>query len=133
MFMKCLAGLSILAITAGSMLAVPQEQPVQEDTTPFMKRKLDAARDIVSGLASEDYAKIGDSAQALSLLSYESDWNVLQTEAYLRLSSEFRGATQRLRDQADERNMDGATLAYFEVTLNCVRCHKYLRQQPGNR
>ena len=127
-------GVLLLAIAAVGVSGPFQEpQDLQQDTRPFMKRKLDAARDIVSGLAIEDYRKIGDAAQALGLLSYEADWNVIQTEPYLKLNSEFRGAVQRLRDHADEGNIDAATLAYFEVTLNCVRCHKYLRQQPGQR
>ena len=131
---KVATGTLLLAITALGISGTFQEpQELQQDTRPFMQRKLDAARDIVSGLAIEDYKKIGDAAQALSLLSYEADWNVIQTETYLKLNSEFRGAVQRLRDHSDEQNIDAATLAYFEVTLNCVRCHKYLRQQPGQR
>jgi hypothetical protein len=49
------------------------------------------------------------------------------------MSSEFRGSAQRLRDHAKEKNVDAATLSYFEVTLNCVRCHKYVRQTNVKR
>ena len=62
-------------------------------------------------------------------LSMESGWNVQTTPAYLKLSSEFRDSAERLRKAAEKKNIDGSTLAYFEVTLNCVRCHKYIRDK----
>ena len=111
-----------------------QRQQEQTDTekkkmTPFMQRKLDASRDIVSGLASEDYQLIAKSAQELMLLSHEADWEIFTTKEYLKMSNEFRSSASRLRDGAEAKNIDGSTLSYFEVTLNCVRCHKYIRAQ----
>jgi len=106
-------------------------QPRVVTTGQFMERKLDAARNIVSGLALEDYEMIAKNAQDLALLSLESQWNVFQTQQYIFMSDEFRGGSKRLREAARAENLDGATLAYFEVTLSCVRCHKYIRQNPG--
>lgn len=118
-----------LAIGAGVFCGVQDQQDLQKDSTKFMQRKLIDAREIVAGLALEDFPLITKSAQDLMLLSHEADWNVIQTKRYLEMSSEFRGASQRLRDAAKAENLDGATLAYFEVTLSCVRCHKYVRQE----
>ncbi len=118
-----------LAIGAGVFCGVQDQQDLQKDSTKFMQRKLIDAREIVAGLAMEDFPLITRSAQDLMLLSHEADWNVIQTKPYLEMSSEFRGAAQRLRDTAKAKNLDGATLAYFEVTLSCVRCHKYVRQE----
>ena len=82
----------------------------------------------------EDYDKIAEYAQELMLLSHDAEWQVLTTDQYLRHSSQFRGSAERLRDRAKEKNLDGATFAYFEVTMNCVQCHKYVRKNPpGNR
>lgn len=118
----------LIAVTAVAALATTwQEQEIQEDTVPFMQQKLNSSRDIVSGLALEDFDMIAKSAQDLMLLSHEADWNVLTTPEYLKMSADFRDSAERLRDSASEKNLDGSTLAYFEVTLNCVRCHKYIR------
>jgi hypothetical protein len=121
-------------IIASTILAAFQgtqeKRQFQQDTRNFMRKKLDSSRQIVEGLAVEDYEKISKSGQNLMLLAQEADWNVIQTEAYLNLSREFRQSAQRLRDASNEKNLDGSTLAYFEVTLNCVRCHKYIRQNP---
>ena len=116
--------------TVAMMLAFgnQDEEPKQKNTTKFMIQKLDESREIVEGLATENYDQIAKSAQDLILLSHETDWNVIQSEAYLEMSDEFRESAGRLRKSAEEKSLDGATLAYFEVTLNCVRCHKYVRK-----
>ena len=102
---------------------------MEKNATKFMARKLDGSRNIIAGLSTENFDLISQSAQDLMLLSHEADWNVIQTKPYLRMSSDFRASAERLRDSANENNLDGATLAYFEVTLNCVRCHKYIRNR----
>lgn len=131
MFYKITAVMAALLFGSGVVLCAPQDQEQDFDTeiSPFMQRKLDDSRDIVSGLALEDFETIGKSAQDLMLLSQEADWQVLTTPEYLKMSGEFRDAAERLRDCAKDKNIDGATLAYFEVTLSCVRCHKHVREQ----
>lgn len=108
----------------------PILKPKALDNSEFMARKLEAAKNIVSGLATEDFELIAKSASDLTLLSQESNWEVFQTDRYVRMSNDFRDSSTRLRDNAREKNLDGATLGYFEVTLNCVRCHKYIRTKP---
>ena len=120
-----------------SVISVRQqdEEKLVQKPTNFMSQKLDSARKIVSGLALENYDEINQAAQDLLMLSHESDWNVMATESYLRMSSEFRGSVGRLQEAAQQKNIDSATVSFFEVTLNCVRCHKYVRSehkhQPG--
>lgn len=129
MLLKIVSVTVVLALGLGTLVFGMQDpQVIRKDTSPFMQRKLDAAREIIKGLAIEDFDLISKSAQDLMLLSHETDWKVIQTDIYLRMSNEFRSSAGRLRDSANENNLDGSTLAYFEVTLNCVRCHKYVRQ-----
>lgn len=129
MFKQIATVLIALTFASGMVYWTPQEQDQEfdQEISPFMQRKLDDSRNIISGLALEDYELISKSAQDLMVLSQEADWKVLTTPEYLKMSSEFRDAAQRLRDNATDKNVDGATLAYFEVTLSCVRCHKYVR------
>ena len=44
-----------------------------------------------------------------------------------RLSADFRRQTEALAKAARDRNADTATVAYFQMTVSCVTCHKYLR------
>lgn len=135
MFKTITGIITVLAIAAGTSFAtIPQqEEKIEKTTKPFMQRKLDASRDIVSGLAMEDFTLISKSGQDLMLLSHDADWKVITTPQYLQLSADFRGSAGRLRDAASAKNLDGSTLAYFEVTLNCVRCHKYIREDHTNK
>ncbi len=92
-----------------------------------MRAKLVHANHVLEGLAIEDYAMIERAAQELSLASLDSNWQVLQTEDYARQSGEFRRSCDSLKKAAIEKNLDGATLAWMDVTLKCVQCHKYVR------
>ncbi len=133
MIAKLIAVVPLAAIAVGgTWLSMQDQDPaeVRQNSSTFMERKLDRAREIVEGLAIEDFDMISKSAQSLALLSHESEWKVMQSETYSRMSSEFRNSAIRLRDAGNQENLDGATLAYFEVTLNCVRCHKYVRDNP---
>ena len=128
MFTKITIGAIFLAFCSTAMIfGFQDQQPTQKDVSKFMARKLDDARSIVAGLATENYELIGKSAQDLMLLSHEADWDVIQSQNYLQMSSDFRASAERLRDTAKQKNIDGSTLAFFEVTMSCVRCHKYVR------
>ena len=125
MLTKTMSILVVFSVGAGTLFSGYQEQQqILPNTAPFMQRKLDDAGEILAGLATEDFQKIGKASQDMMVLSHEADWNVFQTPEYLRMSSEFRSSAERLRDVANESNLDGATLAYFEVTLNCPSCHQ---------
>ena len=128
MLTKLICGAILLAVGSTAVVyGIQDQQPTQKTSSKFMARKLDGAREIVAGLATENFDLISKSAQDLMLLSHEADWKVIQSQQYLRMSSEFRGSAERLRDSANDKNLDGSTIAYFEVTLSCVRCHKYVR------
>lgn len=111
--------------SAGSIFQ--EQENIEPDTSRFMQRKLDYSRSVVSGLATENFEEIAKAAQDLMVLSHESDWQVVTTPQYLKSSSDFRETVARLRDAGKKKNLDGATIAYFELTLSCVRCHKQLR------
>lgn len=125
---------ALLAMTCLLAPSAPRTVASQDDKTKdFMRVKLTHSQNVVAGLTTGDFEMIAKSSQEMHLLSNESTWNVFQTPEYIRLSREFGDSTLRLRDAARDENLDGATLAYFEVTLSCVRCHKYTRSQGADR
>lgn len=113
---------SLLVLTTAA-----DKQRKQPSLKDFMRPKLDHAQKLLEGLTLEQFDVIGKEAQALSLLSRESEWNVLQTEEYLQQSLEFRRAAESIRDAAAKQNLDRAALGYVTLTLKCVNCHKYVR------
>lgn len=122
--------LAVVAIAIGGW-QIYGEPPVQdkiEPLKPFMQRKLDHSKFILEGLATEDFDQIRKNAQALSLLSLESNWNVLNTQEYLQQSSDFRRSVRVITDAAKEENLDRAALGFVDLTVRCVECHNYLRR-----
>ena len=99
-----------------------------DDVAVFMRAKLDHAQDVIEGLATEDYQEIYRAAHDLALASQASAWEVLLTEEYVRQSADFRRSCEALRAAARDENLDAAALAWMEVTMKCVQCHKYVRQ-----
>lgn len=106
-----------------------QEDLQADPIKTFMRRKLEHSKAILEGLAVEDFALIQKNAQAMALLSLESNWNRLQTEEYLDKSREFRRAAESIREAANQENLEGAALRYVTLTVQCVECHQYLRRQ----
>jgi cytochrome c556 len=106
-----------------------KEPPVVNAVKEFMRAKLTHSQKVLEGLALEDFDLIAKNSQAMSLLSKDSTWQVLQTSEYLRQSQDFQRVADELSDAAKKKSLDGAALAYVELTMKCVNCHKYVRTQ----
>jgi len=137
-----LAGLGAVVVLAppfptggplGSLSHAAQTAVEPDRVAGFMRAKLAHSQDVLEGLSLEDFDLIGKGAQELSLVSQDSSWQVLQTEDYARQSAEFRRSCDTLRKAAQEENLDGALLAWMEVTMKCVQCHRYVRDEAAPR
>jgi hypothetical protein len=97
----------------------------------FMRMKLEFSKKVLEGLTLEDYPGITKSARALKRLSEAAEWEVPtipNATEYVAFTGEFQRVADELAQKAKDRNIDGATLAYLRLTMNCVNCHKYVRQ-----
>jgi hypothetical protein len=119
----------VLGIVGLVLVGAPHRATSQKpnEVSEFMQAKLGHAQKVLEGLALEDFEMIAKNSQDLSLLSQAARWRVLQTDSYLRYSIEFRNAADELTKAAQEKNLDGAALAYVSMTMKCVKCHKYVR------
>jgi hypothetical protein len=112
--------------------AIKQEQTIPGTTkqlSPLMRMKLDKSKEILEGLTVEDFDQIARNARSLKLLSMESGWNVLQTAEYANQSSDFRRTCELIEKAARDKDMGRAALGYVALTVRCVECHSYMRQQ----
>jgi hypothetical protein len=94
----------------------------------LMKKKLTFSQKVLEGIALNDPDLITKSAQELILISQKAEWLVLETPQYKLHSNDFRRAAETMIMQAKAKNVDGAALAYVEMTLTCVKCHKHVRE-----
>lgn len=121
--------LSLVVIGITLLLVGADADPKEDKSKTFMKQKLEHAQKILEGLTQEKYDVIEKNANSLNALSQAAFWHALQTPQYTQYSGEFQRLTDKLAKSASEKNIDAATLTYVEITLNCVNCHKHVRNQ----
>jgi cytochrome c556 len=95
---------------------------------PLMQQKLKHAQKVLEGLAINDFDKIADNGNELLAISKLAEWKAVKTPRYATYSDEFQEAVEKLIKNAKDKNLDGATLAYLEMTSSCVKCHKHVRE-----
>jgi cytochrome c556 len=125
--MRPLLLLALMPVLLGTASA-PKADPKDDGTAEVMRRKLDHSQQVLRGLATQDFALIATNAQRLVRLSQSGGWLVRQTPEYELFTMEFRRSAEELVRAASAKNIDGATVAYTQMTFSCVSCHKYMRQ-----
>ena len=115
------------------VLAVAGGEQRPTSRAEFMRMKLEFSKNVLEGLTLENYDAISKNAKALKRLSEAAEWEVPtipNATDYVAFTSEFQRHTDELVQKAKDKNIDGATLAYLRLTMNCVKCHKYVREIP---
>lgn len=93
----------------------------------FMRKKLASSQDIIEGLALEDFELIEKGAKELKAMSAAAEFMVTKDPLYKEHSDDFRKVVIKMERAAREKRIDGATLGFMDMTMNCVECHKYVR------
>lgn len=93
----------------------------------FMRKKLVSSQHVLEGLALEDFDLIAKGAKELMATSAAAEFTVINDPLYAEHADEFRRIIGKLDRAAKNRSIDAATLAYVDMTLSCVECHKYAR------
>ena len=130
---------ALAAIFLVSMVCLPNSGAIgQEKQTPepaatqpsvWMKRKLEYSRNILAGLTSEDFDTVADNAKAMQAMSTFEGFIRGKMPGYRTQLQVFQSANEQIIEQAQKDNVEGATLAFTQLTISCVNCHKQLRAQ----
>jgi len=127
----CLSVLAavVVTLTAWSVCLSGEQQkgPDEKKASVWMKTKLSFSQNILAGLTDGDFEKIRKNAQSLNVGSYLEKLFRGDNPDYKRQLSLFDFANRELIRQAEEKNLDGATLAYTQVMISCIQCHKVVR------
>jgi hypothetical protein len=94
---------------------------------PAMALKLKHTHELITALTVEDFDRLADSAIELKRVGRDTLWKVSPNITYVKYSSEFAAIADELARCARERDLNGATLSYVRLTINCVDCHKFVR------
>jgi len=114
--------------------ATKEEKPGIKETVvrAFMRKKLAASEKILEGLAVEDFDLIAEGAKQLKATAGAAEFMAFNDAEYVEHADDFRRIVNKLSVAAKEKRLDGATLAFLDVTMSCVECHKHVRSaKPG--
>lgn len=111
--------------------ATPGQRPegdIVDKLPALMQRKLEKAQKLLEGVALNDFDKITKSTEDLISISKAAEWRVIKTPRYETYSSDFQRVGEDIIKNAKDKNLDGVALNYVELTMTCVKCHKYVRE-----
>jgi hypothetical protein len=123
---KILAAAAFLLATVTTLNGHGNEPSKLSD---LMKKKLENAQKVLEGVVIGDFDKIAKHAEELMVISKEVEWKVFKTPEYEVRSNQYRRTVIDMIEKAKEKNLDGAALSYVDMTLSCVKCHKYVRDE----
>ena len=125
--MKCFVVTSAVAVTLALVNFSLGQEEEQKGPSVWMTLKLNYSQSILSGLAKADFDVIGGNARSMNALTQIERWVRRSELGYQTQLKIFRFANEELIRLADEENLEGTALAFSQLTLSCVNCHKQIR------
>lgn len=118
----------LTVLLLASFVAADDQNEKNDEPSFWMKQKLTYSQEILAGLAKEDFDLIKTNAMAMKGLNKIEFFVRQRPEGYRTHLKSFQFSVDQLVRAADEANLDGATLAFTQMTVSCVNCHKELRK-----
>jgi hypothetical protein len=126
-FSFLLAGLILASLFAGATSTSAQAEK-ESGVKEVMQQKVASSLQVLVGITLEDYGLIAKNAEKLMELSNKTNWYSRQVPEYELFLNEFRRNAQDLMKAGQHKDLDAASLAYVQMTLSCVSCHKLIRK-----
>ena len=108
------------------------EPSAAKSTSFWMEKKLEYSSAILKGLATVDYGSVQQNAEKMRLLSKVEGFVRSRNPEYRVQLRLFERISREIGRQAEQENLEGMTLAFNQLTVSCVSCHKLLRDNSGN-
>lgn len=126
---------ALMALTLTSGYAPTQEdkkdkpKEVKPQPSKLMAAKLKQAQLILDGMATNNFDKIINACEELMTISKTAEFKAAsKTPEYEMHTNLFRRSIETMAAKAKEKNLDGVTVGYVDMTLTCVRCHQHTRE-----
>jgi hypothetical protein len=120
--------IALTSIALSFQVTAQADKERDEVLAAMMQKKLHSAHRVLEGVVISDFKKVTLGGEELIRLAKSETWQLIRSPQYEQHSADFVRATELLVKKAKERNIDGAALAYVEMTRSCVRCHQYVRE-----
>jgi hypothetical protein len=109
----------------------PKEIPAISAAKPmsfWMNTKLNSSKSILEALAKGDFEKLESEAEQMRLIGKLEGLVRKSNPDYKTQLHTFELANQELVRQSKRHNIEGAALAFNQLTTSCVACHVMLRE-----
>ncbi len=123
-----IGGICFLALTAPA-LAQENKPATSDEASVWMRKKLEYSQNILAGIATADFDKIATNAESMRTLGKIEAFVRSRTPGYRKQLEMFDDANEEILRQAKRDNVEGAALAFTQLTISCVNCHKQLREE----
>ncbi|ODT98645.1 MAG: hypothetical protein ABS79_05540 [Planctomycetes bacterium SCN 63-9] len=100
----------------------------QNKASAWMKHKLASTQKILEGMTKADFEMIRKNGAAMQVVSYLEEWVRADVPDYKAQLQAFERANGALVLAARDKNLDGVTIAYTQLMISCVQCHKLVRE-----
>ncbi len=114
----------LVTLAASTALA---EESGDSHASYWMKKKLEYSERLLSGLATEDFEEIGQSARSMNALTRLERWVHATQPSYREELKQFRSANERIIRAADKEDLEESLSGFKQLTTSCVNCHKLVR------
>jgi hypothetical protein len=120
-----------LLLATGAVAAVNAQEVGGKDqpTSFWMQKKLEYSKNILAGITTADFDKIVENAESMRRLSSIEGFIRGRTPGYRTQLQIFEHSSDEIIRQGQKDNVDGAALAFTQLTISCVNCHKQIREQ----
>ncbi|MCA9135980.1 MAG: hypothetical protein KDB00_04455 [Planctomycetales bacterium] len=116
---------------SGAVIEDGTEPGDDETMSVWMEKKLTHSQAILRGLAMGDFAEVKHNAGRLKVLNRIEGFVRRKNPDYRAHLNTFSRVISEIERQADNENIEGATLAFNQLTVSCVECHKSLRNDES--
>ncbi len=122
-----IVGVVTVFLLTASVTAEDKEK--DKEASFWMERKLAYSQQILNGLALEDYELIQKNAMSMKGLNTLEFFIRQKPAGYRTQLKTFEFSVNELVRNAEDQDLDGATLAFTQMAISCVNCHKELRKK----
>jgi cytochrome c556 len=132
----CFATAGLIALGTGHSRAEPPKPAEDPTEKGIMEQKRQHAHKLLDALTAGDQAALKVEAAALVRLAERPIFLTgskaegqprYKTEEYAFWVEAFKRSAADMLKAAEAKNLDGAALAYSDLTRTCVKCHTHFR------
>lgn len=82
---------------------------------------------MLAALLRKDFEAIARQSSKMKAISEAAEWPRARDRVYEHFGMIFRRQCGQIESMAKQRNHEGATFLYLQMTTTCIQCHDYVR------